>query len=237
MDLFLLLPLVFLGAILSVIGGGGLVMIVIVAGSLFTDVREIVMISAYLILASQLLKSIRYYKYINWFVVRWYIAAGIPMIILGCIALLLVPNNQLKMVVGILGVLLGSMQLLDLFPRLQATKSNLLTTGALGGFLGGFMGNGAIVSKPILLAMGLQKEVFLGTTSGFNFLLTPIKLLFYTPNMQWSADLGLFLMASWLCVAAGIKVGSMLLPYVSAQQFRILLNGVIVIGSLRLLFG
>ncbi|NLG07406.1 sulfite exporter TauE/SafE family protein [Candidatus Peribacteria bacterium] len=231
----LLATVIFLGGVLSTVTGGGLSMIVIVIGSIFIDVRAAIVLDLYILIANQSAKTFFFHAFTRWDVVGWSVLLGIPFAFIGSWCLFLLPIDIVQRVVAVIATLFISLRLFSFVPRLRCTRLRLIFIGAVSGFLSGATGNGAIVRKPLFSAMGLSKEVMLGTTAFLSLIMTIPRLPAYAIHTPWSMSYVVF-----LCIAAGLLflsawIGKYILRYITPYIFDTLLNVIILLGALRLL--
>ncbi|MFA7682099.1 MAG: sulfite exporter TauE/SafE family protein [Candidatus Peribacteraceae bacterium] len=236
LPIFLLAPLLFVGGVVSTISGGGLGILMLVLGSFFLDIRTNITLNSVLMLGMQVSKIVNFHRNIRWEYVWWYAFLGVPCSFLGGLVLFHVPMHVPE--IGLAIVCTGFVILRLIHPklRLSSRRSCLIGYGALNGFLGGLIGNAALIRGPILLSLGLTKGAFIGTSSMTAFLMNLGKISAYLTKMVWSSEMLIFLCMGFPFLFAGVWIGKHILHYVSPWLFEKMLLGVIVIGALRLLF-
>jgi hypothetical protein len=236
-QIFLLLPLLFVGGIFSTISGGGLGIIIVVFNSFFLDdIRTNIAFASLFTITTQLAKIYHFHSYIQWKTVGWYVATGVPMSFVGGLLLFLVPERLPEICIGLACLGFVIMKGFKITPHMEGTRRNLLVSGFVNGFIGGLIGNAALVRNPALLSLGLRKEVFVGTSAATAFLMNIGKVSAYVPNTEWTNDAFLVLVLSVPVLLVSVSIGKRLLRYVSEELFEKLLLVIITIGALRLLF-
>ncbi|MDD5469218.1 MAG: sulfite exporter TauE/SafE family protein [Candidatus Peribacteraceae bacterium] len=235
-SLLLLAPAITAGAIISTVSGGGMGILVLVLGSFFFDIRTNIVFSSILMIGMQICKIFHFHLEIRWQYVWWYILLGVPCSFLGGLILFQIPTRVPE--IGLAATCTGFVILRMIRPtfRLPATRGCLLGYGALNGFIGGIIGNAALIRGPIFLSLGLTKGAFIGTSSIVAFLMNLGKISAYLTEWQWSYEVGVFLLVALPFLFMGVWFGKRLLKHVSARLFEGMLLGIIVIGGLRLLF-
>jgi hypothetical protein len=235
LQFLLLLPIIFAGGIVSVITGGGLSMILVLVGSMFIDLHAAVVLDAYLLLANQAAKTWHFHRSVHWDVVGWSLLLGFPSTYLGSHLLFAMPADVLGKIVAVLAIVFVCMQLFKILPRIPRTRTALILTGAVSGFVGGATGNSATVRKPLFLAMGLTKEVFVGTTAMLSLLLGIPRLVVYAPHTEWTSSYTIFLGLATVLLFIGARIGKYVITRVSPKTFETMLYLVTIVGSVRLL--
>lgn len=231
----ILLPALFFGSIFSAIAGTGLGIIMIIVFSLFFDIQTSIVLGVVMGFVVLPIKVFHFYAYIDWRFVRFIIALGIPLGYVGGILMFDIP-------IRILELILASFCFLFIVSRLSPrkfsipdTNINLLLCGAFVGFQSGITGLGNMLRNPLLLAMGLSKERFVGTTAMIAFLIGLGRIIAYIPNIDWTADLQLMLLTSIPPIFIGIYIGKRILRHISKDLFEKLLLLVIFVGAVKLL--
>ena len=234
-ELVLLLPLFFLGGVISTVAGGGMGIVMIIAATLFLDIRSSIALASLLTVAIQLAKIAHFYRYARWNVVGWYIALGIPMSYAGGVILFAVPERIPKTVLAVVALLFVAIKLARRIPTLPATRTNLVIFGGVNGLVGGLVGNAAMMRLPVLLSLGLSKEVLVGTSAVIAFPMNLSKLAAYIPNIIWTESYITFFFMAIPTIFLSVWFGKKILKNISKQLFEKLLLGIIFIGAIRLL--
>ncbi|MEK7591057.1 MAG: sulfite exporter TauE/SafE family protein [Patescibacteria group bacterium] len=234
--LFLILPILFAGAIFSTIAGGGLGILLTLAATFFIDIRTSIILVSLLGFIIQLAKLAHFHTYVRWDMVSWYLLAGIPASFSGAFLLFILPERVLEVSLAALCLVYVVMHMFHLMPRLKPTRTTLMTVGAMNGAVGGILGHGALLRLPALLSFGLTKEQFVGTSAFLAFFMNAGKASVYVWRFPWSEEAVILFLAAIPTVFIGTWCGRLLLRYVSEDHFEKLLLCVIVFGAIRLLF-
>lgn len=235
-ELLLLMPLAFIGGIISVISGGGLGIIMIVVFSAFFDIRTSVVMISLLGLAVSATKLWHFHPFIHWKLTKSYLLFGIPFSALGGMLLYKIPAEQVKMFIVAFCYAIVALRLLRPAFRWSQNQYSICVMSALTGLIGGAVGNSGLLVKSLLYSFGLTKETFIATGSAILLAMGVSKVATYMINFTWSPSIIQALSISILAVISGITVGKRLLPKVSKQLFEWLLLTIIFIGATRLLF-
>lgn len=231
----ILLPILFLGSVFATVGGGGLGILLVFAFTFFTDIRTSVVVISLIGFAIQLAKIIQFYKYTRWDIVKWYAPTGVIMSVLGGMVLFSLPLRFVEVAIGLLCIAFVLLQLSHVKLKINPTPATLLVLGAINGVIGGMIGEGTLIRSPVLLAIGLRKEVFIGTSSVIALLMNIGKVSAYVPNIEWSRDILILLACAIPLTFLGVWIGKRLLKYVSGDVFEKILLCVILAGAIKLL--
>lgn len=233
---FALLPILFVGGIISTIGGGGLGIVVILIGTFFLDIRTAIAFSSVLMLAQQIAKLTFFYKEIRWRTVVWYLVLGIPMSIVGGWTLFMVPKRVPEILIAVLCLTFIVLKLFRLAPRCRATKLTLLLFGGINGFFGGLIGNAALIRLPVMLSLGYSKGVLIGTSAAAAFPMNLGKIAAYIPNIAWTEEIIQLLILAVPTLLTSVWIGKKILRHMSKALFENLLLAIITLGAFKLLF-
>lgn len=232
----ILLPALFLGGILSIIAGGGLGIIMLVVFSMFFDIRTSIVLMSLYGFVIQGMKIRYFHSYTNWHIALWYIAIGFPTSIVGGLLLYVVPAQYVQLGVSIMCILFVAMRTTKFTPIIKATRLRILLCGGLNGIVGGIIGNATLLRNPILLSMGLKKEVFIGTSAVIAFTMNIGKVSAYMYHFEWSTERVQLVVFSLPAILVGMHIGKKILKYITPALFEYLLLGIILIGALRLFY-
>ncbi|OGJ59659.1 hypothetical protein A2881_03380 [Candidatus Peribacteria bacterium RIFCSPHIGHO2_01_FULL_55_13] len=234
--LIILLPLLLVGSVASTIAGGGLGILLTVVASMFLDIRTSVVLVGLLGFIIQLAKISHFRKDIQWQMVGWYVALGIPTSIVGAVLLFVLPERWVEVGLGTVCLIFVFMQMRRQKIRIPPTRTNLLLAGAGNGLLSGMIGNGVLLRSQALLAFGLTKEQFVGTSSLLAFILNLSRNTVYLQQFPWTQETVVLLLLSIPVVMIGVRLGRYILQFVSPNTFELLMSFVIVAGAIKLLF-
>lgn len=234
--LIVLLPILFLGGIVSTIAGGGLGVLLIVAATFFTDILTSVILISLLGFVIQGAKILHFHQYARWEIVKWYVLLGVPMSFVGGFLLFVFSERAIEVCIAIMCL---GFCITDLSPwrmRVAPGKANLITTGAVNGIIGGVTGNGALLRSPALLSFGLTKEEFVGTSSMIAIFMNIGKTSVYVTQFAWTRDVVILIVLAIPVTLCGVTIGKRILAYVHPLIFERLLVAIVSLGALRLIF-
>lgn len=231
----IVLPVIFVGSVFATIGGGGLGIVLVFAFSFFTDIRTSVVVISLIGFAIQPAKILHFYRYARWDIIRWYAPIGVFMSVIGGTILFSLPLRFVEIFMGTLCVGFVILQSSHMRISIQPRPKTLLLLGAINGIIGGMIGEGTLIRSPALLAMGIRKEVFIGTSSMIGLFMNIGKTSAYLPNIDWSRELIFLLACAIPLTFAGVWIGKRCLKYVSGDVFEKILLYVILAGAIKLL--
>lgn len=237
--LLIALPVMAAGGVFSAVAGGGLTVITLLTLSMLGfPIQQSVALSALLITAVQLAKMFHFRGHVRWDIVLWYCVLGVPMSALGGLLLFSVPPRLLEMLVGTVILLMALADILPLprLPRIKPTPNVLLPLGALNGFLGGVVGNSSLVRAPALLSMGLRKDEFIGTSTMIALPMNIAKVIPYCYGIAWTRDIVVLFLLLIPTLFLSVALGKHLLKYCPMRAFELLQGGILIVGSVKLLF-
>ena len=104
--------------------------------------------------------------------------------------------------------------------RVPARTSTLVTGGALSGLIAGVIGTGGAVRSMCLLAFGLPKEAYLGTSAVIALVVDATRVPVYLSQGLLPRDLWLILAALTVVAFAGAWLGQRLVRIIPAARFK-----------------
>lgn len=234
--LAILLPLLFLGGIVSTISGGGLGILLLLTLRNFYDIRTTIILMCLLSFAIQSAKIVHFSRHVRWDIVGWYLLTGIPASFLGGVLFFFIPERWIEIVAGVVCLLFVGKEFWRRNIRVTPSIQMLLLAGFGNGLIGGAIGQGAGLRLSALLAFGLTKQQLVGTSSIIAISLNAGKTAAYLRQFSWSPDTTILLLVSAPIILLSVAIGKRLLHYVSPTVFETLLLCIIFLGAVRLLF-
>lgn len=238
--LLIALPIMAAGGVFSAVAGGGLSVITLVTLSMLGfPIQQSVALSAMLGTAIQLAKLFHFRGHVRWDIALWYCALGIPASFAGGMLLFWVPPRALEITVGLIILAMGFMEAFPLpkIPKITSpTPALLLPLGAFNGFLGGIVGNAALIRAPALMSMGLRKNDFIGTSTVIALPMNLAKLVPYTYGIAWTPEIMQLFLLLIPTLFLSVALGKKLLKYCPLRTFELLQAGILIVGGVKLLF-
>ena len=199
---------------------------------LFYDIKIAVFLVAIVHFSNNLFKLGLFFRHLDWAILKRFGAISIAGAFVGSLLQAELESETLKIGLGILLVILGTVEFLP--PRFSWSLPKRLDPlgGFLSGLLGGMLGNQGAVRSAYLLNYSLSKEAFVATATIIACLIDatriPIYLLSYYNEIvvAWP-----YLIATILSAFLGTLIGKWLLDIVTLGAFRRVVAGsVVVVG-------
>jgi uncharacterized membrane protein YfcA len=229
-----------LGAAKMGLQGGPLVMMPFLAASL--GAKATAGLVAPLLLVADIPAVIAYSRNCRWKTWRPLVAWSVVGIGLGAFVGSVVPERGFRIILGVtLVTLLVLMLILDLVRgrvRVSREAAAAVPAGVTAGFAS-MLGNAAApVVSLYLLATGMEKLVFLGTTAVFYLTINLVKLPLHI--LWWQTITGSSLLLDLVAVPfilLGALIGKPLVRLLPEKAFRYFIMTIALAGSIRLLIG
>jgi len=145
------------------------------------------------------------------------------------------PSAAVKLLFGVfLVIYVGLSSLIPQGLRLPATPGTLLGGGIVSGFIAGLIGTGGAIRSACLLAFGLPRDVYLGTSAAIALVVDATRLPVYLAEqfIPWRM---LPAVASLILVAfAGAWLGQRLIRRASPAVFRWFILAMLTLMGLKL---
>lgn len=227
--LFFILTLV--AEILGTVGGFGSSLFFVSLSQFFYDFKTVLALTGLLHVFSNLAKLFLFRKTIDWKLVLWLGVSSVVFAIAGSLLTTIVQFQYAKLVLGLFLVTLSSFLLVKPLFEVSPTKRNSILSGAIAGFMAGFVGTGGAVRGLALSAFHLEKNLFVGTSAMIDFGVDLSRTLIYLG--QKYLDTRLLINIPFMVAAAflGSYLGKILLGKIRQEVFlRIVLVLVLLAG-------
>lgn len=258
MELFVIGVAALLASTLTLFSGFGLGTVLTPVFVLFFPVPLAVAATAIVHFANNLFKFGLLAKQADWSVVARF---GIPAAIAALIGALLLDHfdrlspllvyqwgattHEITVLKTLMGLLMISFALLELWPRFQALAfpaRYLPLGGVLSGFFGGLSGNQGPFRAAFLIKLGLSKEAFVATGVVLAIIVDSSRLLVYgtgflADHFSRSQALILPVAVGTLCAFAGVMIGTRLLKKVTLRTVQRVVAGMMLVVGVGLISG
>ncbi|MES2509917.1 MAG: sulfite exporter TauE/SafE family protein [Pseudomonadota bacterium] len=223
------------GTISGIVGFGSSIMLMPVLVIAFGP-REAVPIMAVAAIMANLSRVAVWWRDVNWRVVGVYALTGVPAAALGARTLLVLQPRIVEIVLGVFFIAMIPMR------RWLATRSfklklwHFAVVGAVIGFLTGIVVSTGPVNAPFFLAHGLVKGAFLGTEAMASLTVYVSKSLVFHSY----GALPLQAVMQGLIIGCSLTAGSFIAKRfvlsLEAEQFRLLMDGLLLASGLAMLW-
>lgn len=215
--------------------GVGTIMAPVMA--LYFDVKVAVFLAAIVHFFNNASRLYLYRDQINWGVIKRFGVVSLAGAFLGSYAQLYIDSAWLKAGFGLFLVIYGTSQLIPSGADFKIPRQLDTVGGFLSGLLGGLIGNQGAIRSLYLLNYELEKREFIASAALIAVIIdsTRIPVYVYTMHQYLFDNLGL--MAAVVATSIlGTLLASRVLPQVTAELFKkIILGALIVLGALMLL--
>lgn len=197
--------------------------------------REAVPIMAIAAIMANASRVAAWWRDVDWRVTLAYSATGIPAAALGAKTLLSLPAGWVELVLGLFFI--GMVPVRRWMTR-QNWQLNLWHMAALGagiGYLTGIVVSTGPINTPFFLAYGLSKGAFLGTEAMGSLAVYIAKVLTFQHlgALPWHLALKGFTVGCSL--VAGAFIAKRLVLRMTEHQFKILMEGLLLVAGLTML--
>ena len=200
--------------------------------ALFYDIKIAVLLVAIVHFSNNLFKLGLFFRHLDRAVLKRFGALSVVGALVGSLLQAWLQSQTLKIGLGVLLVILGTVEFLP--PRVSWRIPKRLDPlgGFLSGLLGGVLGNQGAVRSAYLLNYSLSKEAFVATATIIACLIDVTRIPIYLLNYYGEiAAAWPYLIATILSAFLGTLVGKWLLDIVTLGAFRRVVAGsVVVVG-------
>jgi len=217
----LFLVLAFVAEVIGTMAGFGAATILTPVASLFMDIKTAVALVAFFHLFGNSSRWYFFRPHVQWRLVLQFGIAGVAASFLGAQVASWLSPASIRVVLGIFLILFAVLEFTGVFSmRVPARLETLLIGGILSGFVAGLIGTGGAIRSVSLLAFGLPKEAYIGTSAVIALLVDATRLPVYLARgflpLRW-LPLLVVLTAVAFC---GSWLGQRLIRQVSPVRFR-----------------
>ncbi len=222
----------FLLATVVLMSGFGLGTLLTPLFVIFYDIKIAVFLVAIVHFANNLFKLGLFFRHLDWAVLKRFGIVSVGGALVGSVLQAWLESQTLKIGLGVLLVILGTVEFLP--PRISWRIPKRLDPlgGFLSGLLGGVLGNQGAVRSAYLLNYSLSKEAFVATATIIACLIDVTRIPIYLLNYHGEiATAWPYLIATILSAFLGTLVGKWLLDIVTLGAFRrVVAASVVVVG-------
>lgn len=212
------------GVLSSVAGlGGGLVLIALL--SIALTPQEVVALTAPVLMLGNLDRTLIYRRKIDRSILPWFLLGALPAAAFGAALLPHLPTNGLRLGMA---TLLLSFVLYNVVPHglpssFLVPDRAFVLVGIANGGLSSTIGGGGPVTAPFIHARGLLKGAFIGTESSCGLIVNLLKTAIFVASGLLLPQHFSLALASAITMAAGNRLGKVLLGRMSERFFEGLL--------------
>ncbi len=235
MDLLAVLLLgVAAGTLGGVIGFGSSIMLMPVLVMMYGP-REAVPIMAVAALLANASRVLIWWRVVDWRAFAAYAVTGVPAAALGASTLLSFPQRWIEVVMGVFFLAVIPARRWLAARALRINLWQLALAGAVVGYITGIVVSTGPINAPFFLAFGLVKGAYIGTEAVGSLAVYVSKALVFRSfgALPWDiVSKGLVIGSSLM---AGAFVAKRLVLQLEAAQFRVLIEGLLLVSGLTML--
>lgn len=210
----------FVAEVIGTMAGFGAATVLTPIASFFLDIKTAVALVACFHLCGNASRLVFFRRHVNWTLVRQFGLTGVLLSFGGAQAAAWLSATSVRIVLGgflILYALLEAARVTVL--RVPATRRALVIGGSVSGFIAGLIGTGGAIRSVCLLAFGLPKEAYIGTSAVIALLVDATRLPVYLSQRFLPLSLAPVILSLTLVAFCGAWLGQRMLRMVSPVRF------------------
>lgn len=225
-----------LAEVLGTMAGFGAATILTPVAALFMDMKTAIVVVAGFHFFGNGARLVFFGRSIHWKTWVQFGLTGVALSVLGARITTHLSSAAVTLLFGLfLLAYVGGSALAPGRVRLPGTPLMLAGGGAVSGFIAGLIGTGGAIRSVCLLAFGLPKEVYLGTSAAIALVVDGTRLPIYLAGGLLPPQMAPVLVSLIAVAFAGAWVGQRLVRRVSVQAFRRLVRAMLALAGLKLL--
>ena len=220
-SLWVFLACAFGAEILGTMAGFGAATVLTPIAGFFMDMKTAVAVVACFHLCGNASRLYFFRRQIHWTIVKRFGLAGVLLSFVGAHTASLLPSPAIRVLLGaflVVCVVLEARPVTAL--RVPATTTMLMGGGIASGFIAGLIGTGGAIRSVCLLAFGLPKEAYIGTSAVIALMVDATRLPVYLTQQFIPQSLVPVVWRLTLVAFCGAWVGQRVLRVVSPTRFK-----------------
>lgn len=232
---FLFYGLVLCTSILSAATGTGGGFILIPLASLQFGAKEGVGILSIYFLFQNINKLIVFRQHIQWKVAKRFIIWALPGVLVGSLALSIIPVEAFTKILAVIILLYLANDLLKIIPNKAQPETLLPGLGFLYGFLSGLIGSGNMVKGPLFTSLGMRKEMYIATYAFTSMFMNVPKILSYASTGIIDSSAIIKSIPFLILSIVGTYIGKHFLKYIRHDVFYYIITASFALSAIALL--
>lgn len=226
----------FFAEVVGTMAGFGAATILTPIAALFMDVKTAIAVVACFHLFGNASRLIFFGRHIHWSTWWQFGLTGIVLSLVGAGVTAQLPSAAIKLLFGLfLLIYVGCSISASGLIQLPRTPALLVGGGAVSGFIAGLIGTGGAVRSACLLAFGLPKEVYVGTSAAIALIVDATRLPVYVAGRFIPSRMVPVLVSLIAAAFAGAWVGQRLVRRIAPEIFRRVVLVLLAIMGVKLL--
>lgn len=220
-SLWIFLACAFAAEVIGTMAGFGAATVLTPIASFFMEIKTAVAVVACFHLFGNASRIAFFWRDLKWAIVRQFGLAAVLCAFAGAQAAAWLPATSIRVLLGgflILYALLEAFRVTAV--RVPATRHALLVGGMASGFIAGLIGTGGAIRSVCLLAFGLPKEAYIGTSAVIALLVDSTRLPVYLTQRFIPPALVWLIIGLTVVAFCGAWLGQRLVRTVSPVRFK-----------------
>lgn len=224
--------LAFIAEILGTVSGFGSSILFVPIAALFFDFKVVLGITALFHVFSNLSKILLFRKGINRKIAFKLGIPAVVFVLIGAVLSNIVPSKEMELIMSVFLIFLSVLLVIYSKKRLEQSNRNLISGGAISGFLAGLIGTGGAIRGITLTAFSLEKDIFIATSALIDLGVDSSRAVVYFLSGYMEKEY-LFTIPFLILISfIGSWIGKQILAYISEALFRQIVLGLILITSI-----
>ena len=234
-DAVLFLACAFGAEVIGTIAGFGAATILTPVAAFFLDMKTAIAVVACFHLFGNAFRVFFFNRHISWVFWRQFGLIAVACSLVGARLTTRLPSSVITLAFGaFLLVYVGLSQLASHRVQLPQRRSTLIGGGIASGLIAGLIGTGGAIRSACLLAFGLPKEVYIGTSAAIALVVDSTRVPVYLAGQLIPLRMVPLVIGLVGVAFAGAWLGRRLVDRVSAVAFRRLVMGLLALMGLKL---
>lgn len=231
---FIAIVIAFVAAFVSgstAVGGAALMtftLTVLIGGEYTVPVLTIVMLFA------NLTRAISGFKEIDWKSVRLFLVTSLPLSLLGALGFTLLSQKIVNKILGVAIIMFVIIKHVK-FKNLKANNTTILSTGAISGFLSGFVGSSGPISAALFFSLGLSPVAYVASEAAAVSVLHIAKLLVYNSMMNINFEFWIFSIVIGGVMLIGTVVANKFINKLNPKKFETYVSVMMIIMGIYMI--
>jgi uncharacterized membrane protein YfcA len=209
-----------LAEILGTIGGFGSSVFFVPIANFFLDYQSVLGITAIFHVFSNISKIVLFRKHFHLQTIIWLGLPSVVLVIIGAWFSAVWDSRILQLLLGIFLCIFSVFFLWNPENKIAVNKTNMVTFGAIAGFLAGLLGTGGAIRGLMLSSMAFSKEVFVGTSAIIDFGVDVSRAVVYSSNGFVHQHDWVYILILFFVAILGSYLGKIVLSKMKAEQFQ-----------------
>lgn len=220
-SLWLFLVSAFGAEVIGTMAGFGAATILTPIASWFLPIKTAVAVVTCFHLFGNASRLYFFHRAIDWKLVTRFGITGVLLSLTGAHVAAWLPAHHIRLVFGSFLLLYVGVEVCTVTTvRVPSTTKTLLIGGAASGFIAGLIGTGGAIRAVCLLAFGLPKEAYLGTSAALALLVDATRLPVYLTQQFLPSAITPVILSLTVVAFGGAWCGQRLIRTVSPTRFK-----------------